>query len=44
MEFEVRKLMPEDAEAYAAFFDTTPHDDHNPENTCYCVNWCSADH
>ncbi len=44
MGFEVRKLMPEDAEAYAAFFDTTPHDDHNPENTCYCVNWCSADH
>lgn len=44
MEFEVRKLTPEDAEAYAIFFDTTPHDDHNPENTCYCVNWCSADH
>lgn len=44
MNIEVRKLRPEDAEAYVMFFDTTPHDDHNPENTCYCVNWCSADH
>ncbi|MCM1167376.1 MAG: GNAT family N-acetyltransferase [Lachnospiraceae bacterium] len=40
----IRKLTPGDAEAYVEFFDTTPHDDHNPENTCYCVNWCSADH
>lgn len=44
MEIEVRKLMPEDAEAYVEFFDTTPHDDHDPNHTCYCVNWCSADH
>lgn len=44
MEIEVRELIPDDAEAYADFFDTTPHDDHNPDNTCYCVNWCSADH
>lgn len=44
MNIEVRKLRPEDAEAYVTFFDTTPHDDHNPEHTCYCVNWCSADH
>lgn len=44
MEIEVRKLMPEDAEAYVEFFDTTPHDDYIPEHTCYCVNWCSADH
>ncbi len=44
MDIEVRKLMPEDAEAYVTFFDTTPHDDHIPEHTCYCVNWCSADH
>ena len=44
MNIEVRKLTPEDAEAYVTFFDTTPHDDHNPENTCYCVNFCSADH
>ena len=42
MNIEVRKLRPEDAEAYVTFFDTTPHDDHNPENTCYCVNWCNA--
>ena len=44
MNIEIRKLTPEDTEAYAVFFDTTPHDDHNPDNTCYCVNWCSADH
>lgn len=44
MEIEVRKLVSGDAEAYVNFFDTTPHDDHNPENTCYCVNWCSTDH
>lgn len=44
MDIDVRKLKPEDAEAYVTFFDTTPHDDHIPEHTCYCVNWCSADH
>lgn len=44
MNVEIRKLKPEDAQAYVNFFDTTPHDDHNPDNTCYCVNWCSADH
>lgn len=44
MEITVRKLLPKDAETYVNFFDTTPHDDHNPDNTCYCVNWCSADH
>lgn len=44
MNIEVRKLTPEDAEVYVEFFDTTPHDDHVPEHTCYCVNWCSADH
>lgn len=38
MEIEVRKLVPEDAEAYVDFFDTTLHDDHNPDHTCYCVN------
>lgn len=42
MNIEVRKLTPEDAEAYVEFFDTTPHDDHVPEHTCYCVNWCNA--
>lgn len=44
MEITIRKLIPEDAEAYAEFFDTTPHDDHDPEHTCYCVYWCAADH
>lgn len=44
MNVEIRKLKPEDAQAYVNFFDTTLHDDHNPDNTCYCVNWCSADH
>lgn len=42
MNVEIRKLKPEDAQAYVNFFDTTPHDDHNPDNTCYCVNWCNA--
>lgn len=44
MNVEVRKLRPEDAVAYVNFFDATPHDDGVPEHTCYCVNWCSADH
>ena len=44
MNLEIKKLTPADAEAYIHFFDTTPHDDCNPENTCYCVSWCSDDH
>lgn len=44
MNIEIKKLTPADAEKYIHFFDTTPHDDCNPENTCYCVSWCSADH
>lgn len=44
MNVEIRKLTPDDAEEYIRFFDTTPHDDYNPENTCYCVSWCSDDH
>ena len=44
MNVEIRKLKPEDAQAYVDFFETTPHDDHDPDHTCYCVNWCSADH
>lgn len=44
MNIEIKKLTPADAEEYIRFFDTTPHDDHNPENTCYCVSWCSDDH
>lgn len=44
MNIEVKKLTPADVEEYIRFFDATPHDDHNPENTCYCVSWCSDDH
>ncbi|MCD8355010.1 MAG: GNAT family N-acetyltransferase [Clostridia bacterium] len=44
MHIEITKLIPAHAEDYIHFFDTTPHDDYNPENTCYCVSWCSADH
>ena len=44
MELEIRRIQPEDARAYVEFFDTTPHDDHVPEHTCYCVNWCAQDH
>lgn len=44
MELEIRRIRPEDARAYVEFFDTTPHDDHVPEHTCYCVNWCAQDH
>lgn len=44
MNVEIRKLTPSDAEDYIRFFDTTPHDDGDPENTCYCVSWCSDDH
>ncbi len=43
MNVEIRKLTPELAEEYVNFFDTTPHDDKNPDHTCYCVNWCSVD-
>lgn len=44
MNIEIKKLTAADAEEYVHFFDTTPHDDCNPENTCYCVSWCSDDH
>lgn len=44
MNIEIKKLMPEHVEEYIHFFDTTPHDDLNPANTCYCVSWCSDDH
>ena len=44
MTIDIRKLTPADTEDYIRFFDTTPHDDGNPENTCYCVSWCSDDH
>lgn len=44
MNIEIVKLTPEHAEEYIHFFDTTPHDDLDPANTCYCVSWCSDDH
>lgn len=44
MNIEIKKLTPAHVEEYIHFFDTTPHDDYNPENTCYCVGWCSDDH
>ncbi len=44
MNIEIKKLTPADVKDYIHFFDTTPHDDYNPENTCYCVSWCSDDH
>lgn len=39
MKIEIRKLIPEDAEDYVTFFDTTPH--YENDYKCYCVNWCS---
>lgn len=42
MNVEIKKLTPADAEEYIHFFDTTPHDDYNPEHICYCVSWCNA--
>ncbi len=44
MKLEIKKLSPELVEEYIHFFDTTPHDDLDPANTCYCISWCSDDH
>ena len=43
MNFEIRKLTPDLAEAYLHFFDVTPHDDGSAkeELPCYCVTWRS---
>jgi len=41
MKIEIRKLVPEDAEDYVTFFDTTPHYENEIDYKCYCVNWCS---
>ena len=35
--------MPEHAEEYVKFFDTTSHDDNIDEHKCYCVCWCNDD-
>jgi len=45
MNIEIRKLTPDLAEAYAHFFDVTPHDDHSnkDELPCYCVTWRTDD-
>ena len=43
MNIEIKKLTPDLADAYAHFFDVTPHDDHTVKNElpCYCVTWRS---
>jgi len=43
MDIEIRRLVPDLAEDYVRFFDTTPHDDFADEHKCYCVCWCSDD-
>ena len=44
MDIEIRKLIPDLAEDYVHFFDTTPHDDNVDEHKCYCVCWCNDDY
>lgn len=44
MDIEIRKLIPDLAEDYIHFFDTTPHDDNVDEHKCYCVCWCNDDY
>ena len=44
MTIEIRKLIPDLAEDYVRFFDTTPHDQYVDEHKCYCVCWCSDDY
>ena len=44
MSIAIRKLIPELAEDYVHFFDTTPHDDNVIEHKCYCVCWCNDDY
>lgn len=44
MDIEIRKLMPDLAEDYVRFFDTTAHDDNVDEHKCYCVCWCNDDY
>ena len=44
MEIEIRKLIPDLAEDYLHFFDTTPHDDNVEEHKCYCMCWCNDDY
>ncbi|MDF2671943.1 MAG: GCN5-related N-acetyltransferase [Clostridiales bacterium] len=44
MDIEICKLIPELAEDYVHFFDTTPHDKNVVEHKCYCVCWCNDDY
>ena len=39
MGVEIKKLMPDMAEAYVRFFDETPHNE-KWNTKCYCVCWC----
>lgn len=43
MNIDIRKLIPDLAEDYVRFFDTTPHDHNVDEHKCYCVCWCNDD-
>jgi ribosomal protein S18 acetylase RimI-like enzyme len=43
MNIEIRKLTPDQTEAYVRFFDTTPHSDNMDDHKCYCVCWCNDD-
>jgi len=40
---EIRRLTPDQAQAYVRFFDTTPHSDNRDDHKCYCVCWCNDD-
>ncbi len=42
MDIRIIKLIPDLAEEYARFFDTTPHND-TWGHKCYCVSWRSND-
>jgi GNAT superfamily N-acetyltransferase len=42
MDIIICKLKPEHAEAYAHFFDITPHDVNIDERKCYCITWRSG--
>jgi ribosomal protein S18 acetylase RimI-like enzyme len=44
MDIEIRRLIPDLAEDYVHFFDTTPHDKNVEEHKCYCVCWCNDDY
>ena len=43
MPITIRKLTPDLAEAYVAYFDNTPHDVNIDDHKCYCVTWRSDD-